>query len=660
MKRPRSTALIIAAALLVPLAVAAPAAAAPVPGERVTLPPGGAITVAGRGFGHGIGLSQYGARARADAGSSAASILGFYYPGTASASPTNSALRVLVSADNDDTTVVVAEAGMTVTDSSGTRTVTFPSAPTQLRLVRLAERLVLQGLVGSTWTAWSGAITGSAATVNATDATVQVVLPGGARKDYRGAIRAVFDGASPGLATVDVVPMESYLRSVVPAEVPATWPAAAVQAQAVAARTYASYERRAHASNAWDICDTTACQVYPGYRSITASGAVTVNEHSASDAAISATARVIRTYGGNPAFTQFSSSNGGWTTAGSQPYLRATADRWDAVGNPNATWSVRVTGAQLRSAFPTVGTPRSITVDRRNGNGEWGGRVVDVTVAGSAGSSTVSGATFRSRFGLRSDWWRLTGAAALDSDSSLDGRPDFLAVMSNGTLRRYLGNGTGGFTSTRTFGGGWNAMRIVVNANDLTGDGRPEVLAVDQAGILWRYSVNAAGDYPGRVQVGSGWAGFQRIVAPGDADGDGDADLLATDAAGVMWLYRGNGAGAFGRAERLGSGWGVMTAVLGAGDLTGDGRADFLARRNDGRLFLYAGNSAGGYNSSQVGTGWSGMRLVAVSRDWNGDRLPDVLAADGSGLLWLYPWLGTRFGSRTQIGNGWGIVRLIL
>jgi SpoIID/LytB domain protein len=165
-----------------------------------------------------------------------------------------------------------------------------------------------------------------------------------------------------------------------------------VRAQAVAARTYAAYERR-HRSG--PICDTWSCQVYGGHSA----------EHPASDAAVEATRRLVLEHDGGPAFTQFGSSSGGWTSAGSMPYLPAQADPYDDwAGNPNHAWSVAVTDARFEDAWPAVGNLRRLVVTERDGNGEWGGRVRSLRVVGAKGAVTVSGDTLRSVLGLRSPW----------------------------------------------------------------------------------------------------------------------------------------------------------------------------------------------------------------------------------------------------------------
>ena len=130
-----------------------------------------------------------------------------------------------------------------------------------------------------------------------------------------------------------MLPLDRYVQGVVPSEVPTSWPADAVRAQAVAARTYAAFEREA-ATDYYDICDTTSCQVY---------GGLSAEDAAANDAVRATRGRVVL-YEGLPAFTQFSSSNGGYSSAGSQPYLVAQPDPYEASSdNPNDPWTATVT-----------------------------------------------------------------------------------------------------------------------------------------------------------------------------------------------------------------------------------------------------------------------------------------------------------------------------
>lgn len=667
--RSRTSVWVATAALVLPLLVggghlAAAGSASSAPStERVVLSPGATVTIAGRGYGHGRGMSQYGARAAAASGVGYQSILDFYYPGTTRVTQSDQPIKVLISADTDNETRVLAVPGMTASDSvnSDVPIGLAGRAVTQWRIIRGADGFFLEGLADGAWHRWSQGASPGFLSLSAPSGFIRLVLPQGNQKDYRGTVRAVPDGSAPRLRTVNVLGMEQYLRAVVPAESPAGWPADALRAQAVAARTYASYERRQSGNKAWQTCDTTQCQVYSGFKSFDSSGRLTAtHEAGTTDAAVRATANQVRHYGGAPAFTQFGSSNGGWTAPGGQPYLVARADAWDGVGNPVHAWSVRVTSAQLRTAFPTIGVPRTIDVTSRSGPGEWGGRVTQVVISGSGGTTTLTGATFRAALGLRSDWWKPTGSTRLDPDLTADGRPDIIAQSSDGSLRAYEGNGSGGFDTMRTIGVGWGALRLAVRANDLTSDGNPDVLGVDQAGTLWLYPADGRGGFGARSAVGPGWASIRRIVAPGDIDGDGRSDLLAVDASGVMWSYSGNGGGGFGERRRVGPGWTSMTQVLGGGDWDGDGHSDLLAVDKGGNLLLYRGNGAGGFSPRQVGNGWSGMRLVAALGDWDGDRRPDLVAADTAGALYLYPWTGSSFSQRKVIGNGWGSITRLL
>ncbi len=166
---------------------------------------------------------------------------------------------------------------------------------------------------------------------------VTLYVTGKLRVAYRGTLRAIRGD------TVNILPLDDYLKGVVPREVPALWSPAAVQAQAVAARTYAAFQRREPQASHYDICDTTACQVYGGY----------TDEEAATNKAIAATAKQILTFGGRPAFTQFSASNGGWTSAGAFPYLPAKADPFDTVYRG---WTDSVTAAEVEHAYPALGT----------------------------------------------------------------------------------------------------------------------------------------------------------------------------------------------------------------------------------------------------------------------------------------------------------------
>lgn len=357
------------------------------------------VTLVGRGWGHGHGMSQYGAQNAAKQGQTTAKILAFYYPGTTSGAASG-VMDVLITADTSDDVVVRHRSGLTAMSvATGAATKLTKSGAVKWRIV--ADASIPGSRVDVYTDRWRTftKIRGEAE-FRAGGQPMRLYVPGG-YEVYRGRLRSAYDAGQRN--TVNVVRLEDYLRGVVPREMPATWHPYAVRAQAVAARSYAARERADAGRRYFDVYDTTRSQVYGGVGS----------EHSASDAAVRATAGQIRTYGGEPAFTQFSSSNGGWASAGSQPYLTSHADPYDLwAGNPNARWEVVVSATAIEKAFPLVGDFQKIQVLRRDGGGDWGGRVTQIRIVGADASGTVTGDQFRSAMGLRSTMFVCPGGVA--------------------------------------------------------------------------------------------------------------------------------------------------------------------------------------------------------------------------------------------------------
>jgi stage II sporulation protein D len=384
-----SSASVLSAAVVTSLLGVSPASAA----DSWSVPSRASITIKGHGYGHGHGMSQYGAEGAARQGKSHRQILRFYYPGTR-VGEAKGRVKVLITGDTSDDLVVKARSGLTVRDSAGGGRVRLPANGASHWRVAVTPSGVDQvSYRTDRWRTWRN-LKGYGE-FEAGGAPLTLVTPSGARA-YRGKLRAVpVSSTSRARDTVNVTSLENYVKGVVPQEMPATWSPAAVRAQSVAARTYAAYERAHPLTSRYQICDTTSCQVYGG---VTA-------EHPASNRAVAATRHEIRTYRGAPAFTQFSSSSGGWTSAGSMPYLPAKEDPYDGwSGNPYHDWTTRVTDTRIEHAFPKIGNLRRITVLRRDGNGQWGGRVESIKLVGGDGSVTVTGDDFRFVLGLRSEW----------------------------------------------------------------------------------------------------------------------------------------------------------------------------------------------------------------------------------------------------------------
>lgn len=384
-------------------------AVAPAAGPTVM---GANVTFYGRGSGHGVGLSQYGARGRALAGQDAAAILAHYYPGTTIGfiDPTTS-IRILLLqgavTTTDNPLTVIGRGGSWMID--GVPTV-FP-ADARLRLVPAtsgtptAWRMVVNDVAGAVL--MEGAAPADLRVRGATTATT-LQLPARAASSnlYRGTLRVLMAGAKASV--VNEVRLEDYLRGVVPAEMPSSWPTAALTAQVIAARSYAAYRLRPGVST-FDTYDDTRSQVYLGFRA----------ETSVVDAVIAATAGQLLYSGAGIVNALFHSADGGATennenvyvsatgkkVAAPVAYLRGSPDRdpsgvsYDAA-SPYATWQTRTYPlAQLSAIFAAdvrtkVGTLSALDFHDRGVSG----RLISVTLVGSAGTKTVSGSVFVAAF----------------------------------------------------------------------------------------------------------------------------------------------------------------------------------------------------------------------------------------------------------------------
>ncbi|WP_432509770.1 SpoIID/LytB domain-containing protein [Kineococcus sp. SYSU DK001] len=360
---------------------------------------GGAFTFAGHGYGHGIGMSQWGAQSRALGGQSYRTILDFYYPGTTVGTQPDRVLRVGLTAFANAAVAVYAPTAAQLTISASGQKV----GPGQ-RLVVAPAGGGLSGAVDGGWNeTWGGTVT-----VSGPDG-VLLQKGDGTFARYDGTVRIV---TGPRLTVVNDVPLETYLRGVVPAESPASFHPEALKAQSVAARSYAMSVLNPQAQT--DICDTTACQVYRGAELRDRNGATTWTTPASTNAAIAATAGEIRSYGGKVAFTQFSSSNGGWTVAGSKPYLVAAEDRFSgpgaAAGGSVADWTATVPATAFDAGCAPGGRATTLVITDRDGRGDYGGRVTRANLVCTNGTVAVTGTKIRQLGGLRSDWFSIASA----------------------------------------------------------------------------------------------------------------------------------------------------------------------------------------------------------------------------------------------------------
>ncbi|MFN7148101.1 MAG: SpoIID/LytB domain-containing protein [Microthrixaceae bacterium] len=371
------------------------------------------FTFTGGGWGHGVGMSQWGARGLAANGRNHQQILTHYYTGTAvSNHAVSNDLRVLLTERTGTVTVVTT--GVTAVVDIGT-----VGAGATLRFTRSGSSMVV-----------SGALNGSS--TRPMDvvffAPVNVSPPGYTYRYGRLSVRV--DPAGGVRAILGELSMQEYLYGI--GEMPSSWPAEALKAQATASRTFAQ-KRRAERTDSkdFDLYGSVMHQAYTGTRF----------EATAWTNAVDATAGQVVTYGGGLIDAVYSASSGGHTEnseivwVSPVPYLKGVPDPYDADGgNPNGSWSRTYSGAQLGSWFG-LGT---VTDVRILGNTGTSGRVDKATVrlTGTGGTRDVPGATFRSTVNSRSPGSQLLstkfGIGTATGSSSRQATGDFHTALADG------------------------------------------------------------------------------------------------------------------------------------------------------------------------------------------------------------------------------------
>jgi stage II sporulation protein D len=350
--------------------------------EQATSTAGEALfLVTGRGYGHGVGMGQYGAFGQANAGRTHEQILTHYYAGTTIGRSPKRQVRVLL-AEGRPAAVVSSPTPFSIVDAKETEY----KLPAGAQTIRPGLKLVP-----------ADGVNGAEKPGKPQRAAFPLtVLPGKGvlsldAAPYRGKLEAALQGGF--LRIVNVVPLELYLQGVVANEMPHTWPSEALQAQAVAARSYAL--ANLVKGKPFDLYSDQRSQVYDGV----------AGEQPRTTAAVEATARQVLLHGGRVATTYYYSSSGGKTASAvdvfgaNVPYLVSRPDPWDRV-SPWHSWGPILFGARtLQSHFG---------VDERvidaTGVATPSGRLRTLTLHTVGGPVNVPVGLIRSSLGLRSTW----------------------------------------------------------------------------------------------------------------------------------------------------------------------------------------------------------------------------------------------------------------
>lgn len=366
---------VLALAVVFTTASAQPATFVAIPGEA-------SFVVSGRGYGHGVGMSQFGAYGMAKAGRTYDEILRHYYTGVELGQSSAREVRVLL-AEGRRAVTIASPVPFTIRDAAGT-VHRLPAGSLSLR-----PDLELP--------AADGPVATGSPLVARPGKAASLSLDG---QPYRGKLQIVAQGGF--LRVINFVTLESYLEGVVAGEMPHSWPLEALRAQAVAARSYAL--ANLVEGKPFDLYADVRSQVYLGV----------AGERPRTSEAVRTTAREVVYYDGAVASTLYFSSSGGKTASAADvfgtaiPYLVSRPDPWDKL-SPYHRWGPVLLGA--RTVQAKLGIEARV-VDAI-GTVSPSGRLRSLSVLTTVGSEPVSASVVRTALGLRSTWLSI-GVLRLD------------------------------------------------------------------------------------------------------------------------------------------------------------------------------------------------------------------------------------------------------
>ncbi len=333
--------------------------------------------VVGHGFGHGVGMSQYGAYGYAKHGKGYRFILGHYYSGTTIGTLSGPRIvRVLLDVSGGD----IGFSGAT----SACGKALDPGRGYEAHRAGSSVRLRNSG----------GRPIANCGHILRAAGKGRIAIAG---KPFRGALEVVPTESDAGsLNEINALPVDQYVKGVIPNESPPSWPQAELRAQAVAARSFAL--TGAVGGNGFDLYDDTRSQVYEGISSETAS----TNE------AAEATRGQVVMYGGKIAETYFSACSGGQTESVQNvffgptiPYLVGVPDPYDGAC-PLHNWKLEFSGPEISSRLGAYlnGRLKQVVITKRGVSP----RIVEAKLIGTGGVTKVRGDQLESALGSYSTW----------------------------------------------------------------------------------------------------------------------------------------------------------------------------------------------------------------------------------------------------------------
>lgn len=645
---------------------------------------GDTFVINGRGFGHGVGLCQWGAYGQAKAGRSYREILQYYYRGTGirtlSADQQARWVRVLLVEDQPTVTVTSKNASFKLFNEAtgGQIAVGQAGQEWQVKLVASDQGTLYQVIdpQGQAVGSYGGPIQAKP------EAGAYLTLKNNGT--YRGWLRIIQRGSGlNSLSVVNHVQLEDYILGI--GEVPKLWPSEVLKTQAVIARSFGYLSLSS--GGTFDVYDDQNSQVYEGMANEIYSGWVN---------AVKSTQGQVVSYQGKPVKVYYSSTCGGCTENNQDywggtalPYLQSVPCTYCNLPQnaSNYSWSAEFSRSQLESKLGITGI-KYMEVTRRSATG----RATSIRIYKVDGTYQDMGAsTFRSRLGtmaVKSTWitsfgrapetvwsdgsgsFSLDRGAYLAADVDGNGTREVVALKDLGrqsmSISVLASDGSDLANSGVAWQGApwtWDFKSGKYIAGDFDGDGKEDILAFyrypSYRTAAWLFRSTGTTGNPqftlSKVWDGAQWNSDWATYTAADVNGDGKDEVIAFydygRAKAKVWAFTGSGTGSsfkLGNPQGLWEcppwSWNTSQATYLPGDFNGDGKEDIAA------IYNYGGTKTGAFVFTSQGTsldmrrvwydaGWANSQAAyAVVGDKDGDHRDDIAALyqyPGSLGVWL-------------------------
>ena len=605
----------------------------------------------GSGWGHGVGMSQHGARAAAEKmGWDYEQILTHYFQGT-SISEVNWKTPIWVNLEFDfsSLTLSVLDVGasgtggpVTISSDSGSANA-VPGAMINLNHIGGSACSVEVKNPGTSpqtitdpdncafdfsWYAWSKGTSTPKTKIQINDCTLPDWNSSGGTVrrpcQYAHGQLHLRHGAG-GLDLSAEMFIDEYISGI--SEVPFSWPMEALKAQAVAARSYAMGRRAIrpnlanNSCNAWcHVKDTTSDQRYVGWGHSNTTNWVNATNSTA--------AQVLTHPQASGAITAFySSSSGGATEYGSEkgygsgPWLSSVDDSWALDSkNPNSSWTTTVTRETIAGLLGWDLIHSIEVIERRPGSNSVAAIWIEGSVGGEPVAVTKPGSWARSSFGLKSEYFSI--------DFEVLPGEEMFFYNPNGTFRYEDLNPDGTLGTPILTGNGYTKNWSAITAVDLDRDDQDEMFFYRSDGLFRYYEISPNAVIGSPILAGDGYTeGWDAITAV-DLDGDGQDEMFFYRSDGLFRYYNIKPNGEIGSPILAGSGytsgWDAITAV----DLDGDGQDEMFFYREDG-LFRYYDIKQNGEVGRPINAG------DGYTKDWAAISAVDI-QGDGKDEMFFY------------------------